>query len=88
MMSNDAWRENVALLLERCAASLREHKDRQGAADLGAAMAYLQRAEDKGESGAVTFMSQICIARSLDHTERFSFAPGELELLEQRSSGK
>lgn len=87
-MSNDAWREQVATLLERCATCLREHRDRQGAADFGAAMAYLQRAEDEGEKGAVTLMAQVCVARSLDRTERFSFAPGELELLEQRSGGK
>jgi hypothetical protein len=88
IMSNDTWREEVALLLERCATSLRERKDRQGAADLGAAMAYLQRAEDEGERGAITLLAQVCVVRSLDQTERFSFAPGELELLEQRSNGK
>ncbi len=87
-MSNEAWREQVATLLERCAFCLREHRDRQGAADFGAAMSYLQRAEDEGEKGAVTLMAQVCVARSLDRTERFSFAPGELELLEQRSGGK
>lgn len=87
-MSKDAWREQVATLLESCAACLREHRDRQGAADFGAAMAYLQHAEDEGEKGAVTLLAQVCVARSLDRTERFSFAPGELELLEQRSSGK
>jgi hypothetical protein len=88
MMSNEAWREEVALLLERCAASLREHKDRQGAADFGAAMAYLQQAEDAGEKGAVTLMAQVCVARSLDRTERFSFSPGELEQLESRGGAK
>lgn len=87
-MSNDAWREEVALLLERCAASLREHRDRQGGADLGTAMAYLQRAEDEGDKGATTLMGQVCVARSLDRTERFSFAPGELEMLEARSNPK
>ena len=51
-------------------------------------MTYLQRAEDAGEKGAVTLLAQVCVARSLDRTERFSFAPGELELLERRSSGK
>jgi hypothetical protein len=88
MMSNDAWREEVALLLERCAASLRSHRDRQGAADFGAAMAYLQRAEDKGEKGAVTLLAQVCVAQSLDRTERFSFSPGELEILAGHTNGK
>ncbi len=87
-MSKEAWREEVASLLERCAACLREHRDRQGAADFGAAMAYLQRAEDAGEKGAVTLLAQVCVARSLDRTERFSFAPGELELLNQQSGRK
>jgi len=87
-MSNNAWREDVAQLLERCAACLREHRDRQGAADLGTAMAYLQRAEDEGEKGATTFMAQVCVARSLDRTERFSFAPGELEQLEAKCNSK
>ena len=88
MMSKSDWREEVATLLERCAACLREHHDRQGAADFGAAMTYLQRAEDAGEKGAVTLLAQVCVSRSLDRTERFSFAPGELELLERRGSAK
>jgi len=87
-MSQDAWREEVALLLERCAASIRERRDHQAGADFGTAIAYLQRAEDDGERGAIALFEQVCIARSLDRTERFSFAPGELEILSNRGQNK
>jgi hypothetical protein len=80
-MSTDVWREDVAQLLESCAASLRAHKDYKGAADLGAALAYLQRAEDEGEKGATLLLAQVTATPSLDKTERFTFAPGELETL-------
>lgn len=87
-MNQDAWREEVALLMERCARAIRERHDRQAGADFGTAIAYLQRAEDDGERGAVTLLEQVCIARSLDRTERFSFAPGELEILANRGQEK
>lgn len=84
-MSNKAWREEVALLLERCAGSLRAKKDRLAAADLGAALAYLRRADETGEKGAAVVMAQVDARPASDQTQRFTFAPGELEELEARS---
>jgi hypothetical protein len=80
-MGKDAWREEVASLLERCAASIRAHRDRQAGAEFGTATAYLQRAEDGGDRGAAALLEQVCMASSLDRTERFEFSPGELENL-------
>lgn len=83
-MSNDAWREEAAQLFESCAASLRAHKDRKAAADFGAALDYLQRAQQEGEKGATIVLAQVTATPSLDETKRFTFAPGELEKLEGR----
>ena len=83
-MSKNGWREEVAILLERCAESLRAHKYHRGAADLGAALVYLQRAEDEGEKGATTLLAQVGDVPSRDRTNRFTFAAGELEQLKER----
>ncbi len=80
-MSKNTWRTEVALLFEHAAASLRENKDRLAAGDLGAALAYLRRAEESGDKGAGTVMAQVTGRPARAQTERFSFAPGELEEL-------
>ena len=87
-MSQNAWRNEVALLLESCAASLRAHRDRQAGADLGTAIAYLQRAENDGERSATALLVQAGTVRGDDRTQRFSYAPGELEDLSGRHSDK
>ena len=87
-MSQDVWREEVASLMQRCAQEIRDRRDRQAGADFGTAIAYLQRAEDDGDRGAIALLEQVCIARSLDRTEKFSFAPGELEILTNRGQEK
>ena len=85
-MGQDAWRNEVALLFERCAASLRANRDRQAGADFGTAIAYLQRAEEDGERSAISLLAQARSVRGDDRTERFSFVPGELENLSGRST--
>jgi len=87
-MGQDAWRNEVALLFERCAASLRANRDRQAGADFGTAIAYLQRAEEDGERGAISLLVQARSVRGDDRTERFSFVPGELENLSGRGNSK
>ncbi len=87
-MGQDAWRNEVALLLERCAASLRASRDRQAGSDYGTAIGYLQRAAEDGEQGAVSLLAQARSVRSDDRTERFSFVPGELENLTGHGSSK
>jgi hypothetical protein len=84
-MSNNTWRTEVATLLEHAATSLRENKDRLAAGDLGAALAYLRRAEESGDKGAGIVMAQVTARPAGEHTERFTFAPGELEELEAQS---
>jgi hypothetical protein len=80
-MSQHAWRTEVALLLEQCAALLRARQDRQVAATFGTALAYLVRAEDAGDRGATYMLAQVQSLRCEENTKRFSFAPGELEEL-------
>jgi hypothetical protein len=86
-MPKDAWRNEVARLFEQCAASLRASRDRQAVADFGTAMAYLQRAEGEGEQSAIALLAQASCIGGKDETERFSFAPGELEKLSGKGSG-
>jgi hypothetical protein len=87
-MGQGAWRNEVALLLERCATSLRASRDRQAGADFGTAIGYLQRAQEDGEQGAISLLTQARSARSDDRTERFSFVPGELENLSGQNTRK
>jgi hypothetical protein len=87
-MSRGEWRTEVALLLESCATSLRAGRDRQAVADFGTAIAYLQRAENEGERGAVSMLAQTNPIRPDDRTQRFSFSPGELEELSGQSRRK
>jgi len=80
-MPKAVWRDEVAKLLEQCAQSVRTRGDRQAASALGTALGYLQRAEQTGDLGALALMGQVRNTQHGENTQRFSFAPGELEEL-------
>jgi hypothetical protein len=81
-MAKGDWRSEVAKQLEQCAAAIRARTDRAAATSLGTAIGYLQQAEENGDRGAAALLAQTANAnKNEDHTQRFSFAPGELEQL-------
>jgi hypothetical protein len=80
-MAKIPWRNEVAELLEQCAAALRNRNDRQAIASLGTAIGYLQQAEENGDRTAIALLGQTGSTTPDDRTQRFSYAPGELEAL-------
>ncbi|HEY0465912.1 MAG TPA: hypothetical protein VGC79_16980 [Polyangiaceae bacterium] len=61
---------------------------RRASAALGTAVAYLEKARDSGDPSAAALLLQLSVSVNVESTERFSFAPGELERLNaRRSSG-
>ncbi len=61
---------------------------RRASAALGTAIAYLEKARASGDAGASALMLQLAVSHEVESTERFSFAPGELEQLNaHRNSG-
>ncbi len=85
-MSNVNWRSQFATLLRDVATAVEARNDRQAAIALGTALAYLEKAQAKGDTSVGTLLVQLT-SRGLDApTERFSFAPGELEELKSRSN--
>jgi hypothetical protein len=80
-MAKSDWRNDVAEQLEQCAVALRERTDRFAVSALGTAIGYLQQAVEAGDRGAVALLAQAASAQRDDNTQRFSYAPGELEKL-------
>jgi len=80
-MPSVQWRDNVAALLEEVAKALVVHQDRRAVVAIGTALAYLERARARGERDADHLLSQLRAAVEGDRTERFQFAPGELEAI-------
>ncbi|HEY5959575.1 MAG TPA: hypothetical protein VIV60_23635 [Polyangiaceae bacterium] len=86
-MSNQPWQLEVARLFEYCAECLKTHNERQAIVAFGTAIAYLQRAQDEGHRTAVELLQQFDANAGEGQTQRFSFAPGELEKLAKRNPG-
>jgi hypothetical protein len=61
---------------------------RRASAALGTAVAYLEKARDSGDANAAALLLQLSVPVNEESTERFSFAPGELEQLRARSGGR
>lgn len=80
-MQKGAWRSEVAQLLEQCAEALRATNDRQAIASFGTVVSYLHRAEDAGDRSAVAILDLVRSGGGDGNTQRFSFAPGELEAI-------
>jgi len=82
MDKSSSWRSEVARLLEHCASALRGQNDRQALIAFGTALAYLVKARKSGAVTAAELLSQV---NEIDGpTQRFTFAPGELEELKAR----
>jgi hypothetical protein len=63
---------------------LKSHNDRQAVVAFGTAIAYLYRAQDDAQRTAIEMLQQFEENGGDGHTQRFSFAPGELEELAKR----
>jgi hypothetical protein len=79
-MADLPWQAEVAGLLEQAAQALRSNRHRRAIVALGTAVAYVQRARDRGDRFAQELLSHTVETKE-DRTERFTFQPGELEAL-------
>lgn len=75
------WKQQVGELLIEAGRALTEGNARRANAALGTAVAYLEKARSAGDPSAAALMLQLNVERNDESTERFSFAPGELEQL-------
>jgi hypothetical protein len=80
-MADLPWQHQVATLLEQAAQALRTGARRRAMVALGTAVAYVQRARDRGDSFAQELLSHTVESPKDDPTARFTFKPGELEAL-------
>ena len=81
------WREHVAEQLLEAGNALSTGNLRRASAALGTAVAYLEKARRSGDAGASALLLQLGISAKEESTERFSFAPGELEQLNACKNG-
>jgi len=87
-MADASWQTEVARLLEEAAEGLRKKRHRRVIVALGTAVAYVQRAGEEGDPFAQELLRHTVANPNNDPTERFTFAPGELEALSVRPSKK
>jgi len=81
------WRQHVAEQLLEAGHALSAGNARRASAALGTAVAYLEKARASGDASASALLLQLSVSVEVESTERFSFAPGELEQLNARRSG-
>jgi hypothetical protein len=81
------WREQVAEQLIEAGRALSVGNARRASAALGTAVAYLEKARASGDPSASALMLQLSVPAEVESTERFSFAPGELEQLNAYKNG-
>jgi hypothetical protein len=79
------WRESVASLLTEAGRALAAGQDSQARVALGTCVAYLEIAEKGGDTLASDLLRQLIPRTNDELTERFQFAPGELEELDQEN---
>ncbi|HYP76272.1 MAG TPA: hypothetical protein VER12_09965 [Polyangiaceae bacterium] len=75
------WRQHVGEQLIEAGRALSVGNARRANAALGTAFAYLEKARRSGDPEAAALLLQLSVSVSNESTERFSFAPGELEEL-------
>jgi hypothetical protein len=73
-------------LLVEAGHALSTGNSRQAGVALGTVLAYLEKAKASGDAAAADLLLQLVPRLREDPTERFSFAPGELEKITR--SGK
>jgi hypothetical protein len=81
------WRQQVAEQLIEAGRALSAGNARRTSAALGTAVGYLEKARASGDPSASALLLQLSAPVEVESTERFSFAPGELEGLNARRSG-
>ena len=89
-VSASTWRQSVASLLGEAGRALSAGQDRQARVALGTCVAYLEIAEKSGDALASDLRRVLGPRENEELTERFQFAPGELEELDaedKRSGG-
>ena len=82
------WRQQVAEQLLEAGQALSTGNLRRASAALGTAVAYLEKARTSGDAGASALLLQLSAVHKEESTERFSFAPGELEQLNAFNKGR
>lgn len=82
------WRQHVGEQLVEAGHALASGNARRANAALGTAVAYLEKARAAGDPSAAALLLRLTVSANEESTERFSFAPGELEQLNaHRTSG-
>jgi len=82
------WKQHVGEQLVEAGRALAAGNGRRANAALGTAVAYLEKARGSGDPEAAALLLQLNVSANNESTERFSFAPGELEELNaRRTSG-
>lgn len=72
----------MASLLSEAGRALAAGQGKQARVALGTCVAYLEIAEKSGDTLASELLRQLSPRAKEEPTERFSFSPGELELLD------
>jgi hypothetical protein len=85
-MAPSNWREDVATLLREAGSALVARRDREAAQVLGTALAYVEKAQARGEPGAAELARKFRDAAEDARTEKFRFEPGELEAIKNGRS--
>jgi hypothetical protein len=87
-MPREVWRDEVAELLAEAARALTERHDHRVRKTLGTCLAYLEKAHARGDHFAGELLHQLRSGTAVEQpTERFQFAPGELEEIKSRRGG-
>jgi hypothetical protein len=83
-MSHETWRRDVADLLLETGRAIGARHDKRAIQSLGTALFYLEKARAAGEPGAGEILERLRSDAFENPTERFTFAPGELEEITRR----
>lgn len=83
-MSHANWRSHVADLLVEAGRAIGARHDKRAIQSLGTALFYLEKARAAGETGAGEILDRLRGEAFENPTERFTFAPGELEEITRR----
>jgi hypothetical protein len=83
-MPHANWRTDVANLLLQTSRAITTRHDKGAIQSLGSALLHLEKARAAGEAGAGEILDRLRSEAFENPTERFTFAPGELEEITRR----
>jgi len=83
-VSHATWRSDVADLLLQAARAIAARHDKRAIQSLGTALFYLEKARASGDAGASEILDRLRGEAFENPTDRFTFAPGELEEIKRR----